>query len=280
MLIDTHAHLNFRKQTEEFDEQINFHPFDDEIPHVLKRAHAQGVDVIIDVGDTLEDSKVSIDLSEKYAELYSAVGIHPHATIRDRYDASMGQLRSLANSSQKIVAIGEIGLDYSRTDYNIDSKHIKNYKVVQKKYFRGQLDCARSLHLPVIIHARDCFQDLQEILKDHAWENLPKVIHCFTATSSVAQSFIELGCMISYTGIITFPKNDELIQTVKQTPLSKIMIETDSPFLAPQLVRGQRNEPAYVAHVAKKIAEIQGISFEEVAQATSKNAQEFFQISV
>lgn len=283
MLVDTHAHLNFRKQTEEFTDHIKFDQFDDEIPQVIERAHAQGVDMIIDVGDTLEDSQVSIDLSSQHKELYSTVGIHPHAAIANRFDVSMDALEAMIRSSGegKIVAIGEIGLDFTRAEYNIDSTYSsaeKNYKLVQEKFFLGQLELARAHGLPVVIHAREAYEEISAIINDPAWKDVRFIIHCFTATSSVVQPFIARECLIGFTGIITYPTAGELRKTVASVPLSHIVVETDSPFLAPQSVRGARNEPAHVRMVAEKIAEIKKVSFEEVARVTTKNASEFFRI--
>ncbi len=281
-LVDTHAHLNFRKRTEEFSDEIKFDQFDDDIPGAIARAHAAGVDLIVDVGDTLEDSQVSVDLASQYEELYSTIGVHPHAAIDSRFESTMDALEALIRSSRKIVAIGEIGLDYTRTEYNSDSAYSSsaaNYKTVQARFFQGQLELARTHSLPVVIHARDAYQDIARIISDSAWRDVRFIIHCFTEPLfSVAQLFLEKGCLIGFTGVVTYPSARGLREVVAATPLSYLVLETDSPFLAPQSVRGSRNEPAHVRLVAEEIARIKGVTLDEVAQVTTGNARGFFGI--
>jgi TatD DNase family protein len=269
MLIDTHAHLNFRKQTEEFDGRIAFDQFDNEIDEVIARANQNDVDKMIIVGDTIEDSQRGIDLVADRHNLWATVGIHPHAIIEDKFDQHMAALEGMILSSTKVVAIGEIGLDYSRTDDNKD---------VQQKFFIAQLELARRHNLPVIIHARDAYQDIFTIISDAAWKDLRTVIHCYTDTVQTIEPFLQHGSYVSFTGIVTFPSAHIVKESARHIPIERMMIETDSPFLAPQAVRGKRNEPAYLKYIAQEIADLKALSYEEVATKTTLNASHFFNL--
>ena len=265
MLIDTHAHLDFAQ----------FHRRHDE---VIQRAHKARVNKIINVGTTLQGSRDSVGLANKYPGIYASVGIHPHDVLSvDR--TSMADILDLAKDD-KVVAIGEIGLDYFGKDFN---------KEAQRKEFIIQIVLAKRLGLPIIIHNRKADEDILEILKVQEYSK--GVIHCFSSSWQVAHKFLDLGFYISFTGSITFgikKQKDQsrgcspsgaILEVIKNTPLDKILIETDCPFLAPEPYRGKTNEPAYVVEVAKKIAEIRNISLEEVARKTTKNAERLFKLS-
>jgi len=248
MLIDTHSHIYYDKYNHDFDD-------------VIDRAANSGVEKIICIGTDLESSIQSLEISNKYKNIYCTIGYHPHESSL----AKKNYLNKLEEISRedKVVAIGEIGLDYY---YNNSDPEI------QKKRFIEQIELANSLNLPVVIHNRDSDDDLYDILKKH----LPKgVIHCFSSNLNYANKIIELGILLSFTGIITF-KNSTLDNVIKEIPLSKIMVETDSPYLTPIPFRGKRNEPSHVKLVAEKIAQIKNISLEEVAAQTTKNALNLF----
>lgn len=265
MLIDTHAHLDFDQ----------FHRRHDE---VITRAKKVGVENIINISTSLQGSRDSINLAENYPEIYASVGIHPYdALTADRN--TMTNLLELAQN-EKVVAVGEIGLDYAKN--NID-------KATQKKAFVVQIGLAKRLDLPIIIHNRDADKDILEILKIQG-DHLRGVIHCFSSGWQEAKKFLDLGYYISFTGSITFKNKQKTDQTrgcnvaggildvIKKVPLNRILIETDSPFLAPEPYRGKVNEPAYVVEVANKIAEVKGFSFEKVADTTTQNAEKLFKL--
>lgn len=265
MLIDTHAHLDFAQ----------FHRKHDE---VIQKAHKVNVDKIINVGTTMQGSRDSVNLANKYPEIYASVGIHPHDVLSvDR--ASMAKILDLAKDN-KVVAIGEIGLDYFGKNFNQEA---------QRREFIIQIGLAKRLGLPIIVHNRDADEDILEILK--VQECNKGVIHCFSSGWQIAQKFLDLGFYISFTGSITFgrKKNQKdqvrgcspvsgILEVVKKTPLDKILVETDSPFLTPEPYRGKTNEPAYVVEIAKKVAEIRNISFSEVEDKTTENAIKLFNL--
>ena len=248
MLIDTHSHIYFDN-------------YKNDINQVIERAYKNNVKRIICVGTDIKSSIESIDISKKFKNVYATIGIHPHDTdkVDDDY---IKKLKSLSHE-EKVVAIGETGLDY----YYNNSKP-KN----QKKCFIEHIKLSKSLDLPVVIHNRDSDKDMIDILNEYT----PKgVVHCFNGSIQLAQKITDLGLFISFTGIITF-KNSHLSDLIKNIDLSNIMIETDSPYLTPIPYRGKRNEPSYVYYVAQKIADIKNISIKEVEEASSTNALRLF----
>lgn len=254
MLIDTHAHLEMRE-------------FSDDRDDVIQRAREAGVEYIVTIGTTVESSRDAVMLADKYDFIYAAVGIHPHE-VKDILHPAYEILRHFAQH-KKVVAYGEVGLDYHyehspRTD--------------QKRKFRDMLREARELGLPVIIHDRDAHEDTLQILSEEWSPELGGVMHCFSGDLEMANKVIEMGLSISVAGPITFPKAESLREVVRQIPIEHLLIETDSPYLAPQAVRGKRNEPAYVRHTAAAIAAIKGLSFDDVARITSFNAMQLFGI--
>jgi TatD DNase family protein len=248
-LIDTHAHLYYDDIQNRFDE-------------VLENAEKNSIEKIITIGVDIKTSEQCIELAEKYPQIYASVGVHPH----DAKEADKHYLNILENfaSHPKVVAIGEMGLDYH---YNHSEPKIQN------RIFNEQIELAKSLMLPLIIHSREANYDMYEVLKIHEYNK--GVLHCFSSDLEFAQKIIELGFYLSFTGIVTF-KNNISVDVVKGIDLSKIMIETDSPYLAPIPFRGKRNEPSYVKLIAEKIAEIKDISIEEVAKITTDNAYKLF----
>jgi TatD DNase family protein len=257
MLIDTHAHLDFRE-------------FDHDRDEVIKRAEKFGVKKIINVGCNLERSQNSIDLAGKHDNIYAAVGVHPHDVGKYEPEVIKRELEKLAKS-KKVVAIGECGLDYYRLESNQGITK-------QKEVFKRELKLAHKLNLPLIIHCRNAFEDLLAIVKNETKKlKIRGVTHCFSGTLRYAREFINLGFLVSFTGSITYARpKSEILPVIREIPLSKIMVETDSPYLAPAPYRGKRNEPSYVKLVAEKIAKIKGLDFIEVAGQTSKNAKNLF----
>ncbi|MFA4911745.1 MAG: TatD family hydrolase [Desulfobacteria bacterium] len=256
MLVDSHAHLDLPE-------------FDDDRDEVIKRAKESGIDYILTIGINSESCSKAITLADSYDFIYASIGIHPH-DAKDVDEDTYAVLKSLANN-KKVLAFGEIGLDFYR---NLSPKGI------QIKRFREQINLANELKLPVIIHNRDAHKETLEILKEEGAKNLGGIIHCFSGDYSMAKSCIDMGFYISIPGTITFPKAVELQDIVKKLPLSKIMIETDCPFLTPVPYRGKRNEPSFVRYVAEKIASLKDTSLEEVAEITSQNFRSLFASSL
>jgi len=250
MFIDTHCHLDDPKYNNDRDE-------------VVRRALSAGVGYIINVGSDLENSRNAVAIAEKYLNVYATVGLHPHdASSLD--DKSFVEFKKLAKSP-KVVAIGEVGLDYYR---NLSPK------AAQENAFKKFLELAKELNLPVIIHSRDADMDTLKILK----QQKPKkgVMHCFSAGKEMLDEVLDMGLYISYTCAVTFKNADNLRQLVKATPIERMMLETDAPYMAPQQHRGERCEPAYVAILAEEISRIKGLSVEDVGRITSLNAYNLF----
>ncbi len=256
-MIDSHCHLEFPDYKEDFTQ-------------VLERTK-QALDFVINVGTTVEASEQVVKLASEYDFIYASVGVHPDETGKITPEM-ISRLTDLA-SMPKVVAIGECGLDYANLGDNPDE-----FKVVQKRILEQQLYIATKNNLPVIFHCRDAYEDLLVVLKNRP-TSIRGVMHCYVGTGEQAKAFLNLGLYISFTGIITFKNaGEELLNVVRSTPLEKILVETDSPFLTPVPYRGKRNEPAYVLEVAKKIAELKNVSIEEVDKITTRNARELFGI--
>jgi TatD DNase family protein len=254
MLIDTHAHLEMRE-------------FNDDREDVIKRAREAGVEYIVTIGTTIESSRDAVLLADKYDFIYAAIGIHPHE-VKDILHPAYDILRHFAQH-KKVVAYGEIGLDYH---------YEHSPRSDQKRKFRDMLREARELDLPVIIHDRDAHEDTLQILSEEWSPELGGVLHCFSGDAAMAKRVIEMGFCISIAGPVTFPKAESLREVVKQIPIEHLLIETDAPYLAPQPVRGKRNEPAFVRHTAEAIAVLKGLSADDVARITSFNAMQLFGI--
>jgi len=276
MLIDTHAHLNFAAFKEDIDE-VAQGIIDDEMK-------------VINVGSQFSTSQRAVELAEKYPNhFYASVGLHPIHLFDVNYDESEINFKARQedfNSEKyeelarnpKVVAIGETGIDYFHMPAGVSIKEFENK---QRWVFLKELQLAKKFRLPVIFHCRGskenpdkAYKDMLKVLKDFGY--FRGVIHCFSADYEIAKQFLNLGFFISFTGIITYPKTKELEKVVKKIPLDRIMVETDAPYLAPQIVRGKRNEPRFVRYVADRVAEIKSLEYEEVEEATTKNAVEFF----
>ena len=253
VFVDTHAHLQWTS-------------FDKDREEVISRARKVGVSHIVNIGFDIDGSRKGIELAEKHKGLYATVGIHHHnATQLDQN--VLNTLRKLCENS-KVVAIGEIGLDYYR---NLSPRE------AQKKAFEAQLFLAEEQGLPVVIHDREAHADILKMLSKFT-RKINGIMHCFSGSRDMAEQSIKSGFYISFAGPVTFPNSRKLQEIAKSTDLNKILLETDSPWLAPQDMRGKRNEPAFLPLIAKKIAELKRISVRELAEATTKNAKKIFQL--
>ncbi len=254
MLVDSHCHLDFNDFCDDFDE-------------MLKNAKENGVCAILNAGTKLDEIPGQLKLSCKYPFIWTAVGVHPHEAEKF-CDITTDDLLKYANE-KNVVAIGECGLDYF---YNHSPKE------VQKKVFEVHIRAAQQSGLPLIIHTRDADEDMIEILDEqYAIEPFNAVVHCFSSSKKLADFAVEKGFYISASGIITFNKSLDLQDIFKTLPLDRLLVETDAPFLAPTPFRGKRNQPAYVYHVAEKLAQIMNVSFDEMAEITTNN---FFKLFV
>jgi len=242
--------------------------FDADRSDVISRARNEGVSTLITIGTDLEDSKRAVALAEEYQFIFAAVGIHPHDVNNvDNVITTYDIIKSLAHHD-KVVAIGETGLDYH---------YLHSPAHVQKEHFRRMINLAGTTDLPLIIHSRDAKEDTLKILKEEWGEKTRGVFHCFSGDIEMAERALELGFYISFSGVVTF-KNSRIIDILKAIPLDRILIETDSPYLTPHPFRGRRNEPAYVRYVAEKVAEIKGISLEEICMQIMNNAVSLFKL--
>ncbi len=257
MIIDTHAHLMFKQ-------------FKGKIPDIISRAKDAGVGKIINVGCDFESSAQAVAMLEMDECLYATLGLHPYDS-EQATEELMAAWEKLCNENKRIVAIGECGLDYFKAKVSKD---------LQKKAFRMQLELARKVSLPVIIHNRDADSDCLDILKEFdGSDGKPRVnavFHCFGSDVNFARMVWYNKYMTSFTGIITYPNAEDLRAVVDEVPMKYFMVETDCPYLAPQKYRGQDNEPSYVTEVVKKIAEIKEIPESEVIRMSTENAHQFF----
>ena len=251
MLTDSHCHLFYDEIFQDID-------------NILIRSKNLGVNRFICVGTNINDSLLSLDISEKFENIYCSAGIHPHDS--QNVDKDYIQQIELMMRSKKMIAIGEIGLDYFR---NISSKKS------QIKVFNELLQLADNINKPVIFHNREADQDIIDILS--SYPNVIGVSHCFSSTLSTAKKLLDLGYYISFSGNLTF-KNSNLPSVAKYLPLDKLLVETDSPYLSPEPFRGKPNEPGRTRYIAEKLAEIHNISFESIAEQTTKNINKLFSI--
>jgi len=253
MFIDSHAH-------------IDGHEFDADREEVIQRAHSAGVSVILNVGTGDPHSGAlerAVELGKAQESIYTAIGTHPHdARLYD--DAAEAKIKNLINN-EHVIAWGEIGLDFHYDNSPRD---------VQVEVFKRQLRAARECDLPVVIHTREAESETIEILRNEY--DGSGVFHCFSGSMDLAQRAIEIGFMISFSGIVTFKKADELRAVAKQVPLDRLLIETDCPYLTPIPYRGKRNEPAYVVEVARCLSMLHEVDIEKLARITTENFNRFF----
>lgn len=256
MLIDSHAHIQGKEYAGEAEA-------------VISRARQAGVETIVAVGGAgdMSSNTEAVALAARFDGVYATVGMHPH----DAKDVGADELQALTAlaASAKVVAIGETGLDY----YYNHSPHD-----VQRRVFSQFIHMARATGLPIVVHERDAAQEAADLLRREGGGELRGVIHCFTGNNDAARAYLDLGFYLSFTGIITFKNADALRDVVRQVPLERMLVETDSPYLTPVPHRGKRNEPAYVRFVAETIAHVKGVPVEEVARATTQNVKQLFRI--
>ncbi len=251
MLIDTHAHLDSPK-------------FDSDREEVIARAQAAGIDTIVNIGFNRETIPTTMELAEKYPFIYAAVGWHPTDAVDMKLEEDLAWIESLC-SHPKVVAIGEIGLDYY---WDTSPKEI------QHTVFREQIRLARKLNKPIVIHNRDAHEDIVKLLREERASEVGGIMHCFSGSWEMAKMCLDMNFYISFGGPVTFKNARVPKEVMEKVPLDKMLIETDAPYLTPHPHRGQRNESAYVRLVAETAAEIKGLKLEDIAKITSDNARD------
>src|SRR5215510_12533807 len=248
MLIDSHCHLDFPD-------------FADELDGIVGRAEAAGIVRIVTISTRVKRHAEVLAIAERFPQVYCSVGTHPHHA-HEELDVGAAELIARAGHP-KVVAIGEAGLDYF---------YDNSPRAAQEQGFRAHIAAARATGLPLVIHSRDADDDMARMLEEETGKGaFPAVLHCFTGGEDLARRAIALGLYISFTGIITFKKSDELRAIAASLPADRFLVETDAPYLAPGPYRGKRNEPAYVVETAKVLADVRGISFDELARQTTAN---------
>ncbi|MCX6743895.1 MAG: TatD family hydrolase [Candidatus Parcubacteria bacterium] len=277
MLIDSHAHITFKE-------------YENDSEDVIKRSLDSGTQ-IINASNNYETSVMAVELAAKHDGIWALVGCHPDDLDLENFN--LEKYRKLAQSSKKVVGIGEVGLDYYRLD-----KDAAEIKLEQKETFIQFIQLAQELNLPLVLHCRGtkndpygAYDEMLEILKDEVLPSLKLrqagrssksevkgVIHCFGGNLEQAKQFLDLGFYVGFTGIVTFKNAKEIQAIVKEVPIDRILVETDAPFLAPEPYRGKRNEPSYIKYVAQKIAELKGLSFVEVEKDTYDNTCKLFKL--
>lgn len=253
MIFDSHAHYDSSQ-------------FDSDRDALLRSMEEKGVGRVITVGATLKSCRDVVELAQTYPHVYAAVGLHPDE-VGDLNEETFAFVKEQCQRD-KVVAVGEIGLDY----YWDKESH-----ETQKKWFIRQLDLARELQLPVMIHSREAAADTMELMKEHA-NGLPGVIHCFSYSPEQAREYVKMGFYIGVGGVVTFKNGKKLKEVVAEIPLERILLETDAPYLAPVPHRGERNSSLYLSYVVEEIATIKGVTPEEVIAVTEQNAKELFGI--
>jgi len=253
-LFDSHAHYDDAR-------------FDEDRYEALQRAYDNGIKYIVDAASDVESARKIISLTQKFGFVYAAVGIHPH-NVADTNDSTFSILFDLA-SNHKVVAIGEIGLDY----YYDNSP-----RELQRHWFSKQINLAKELNLPIIVHNRESHEDSLKIVKSEGAREVGGVFHCYSGSVEMARELLDNNFYVSVGGTVTFKNAKKIIDVVKYVPLDRLLIETDCPYLTPEPYRGRRNESIYVRLVAEKVAEIKGIYIEDVARSTLENAKRLFRI--
>lgn len=255
MFFDSHCHLT--------DDRYN-----DDLNDVIERAHSSGVQYIVNPGADLASSEKAVSLAEANARIYASVGVHPH-DAKDMDDSVLQMIAHLAKKS-KVVAIGEVGLDFH---YDFSPRDI------QRHWFVQQIRLAKTMNLPLIVHDREANQEVYDTLVAEKAFETGVLMHCYSGSAQLAHQYIRRGAKLSIAGPITFANARKTVEVVKEVSLEHLMIETDGPYLTPIPFRGRRNEPAHVRYVAEKIAEIKALTIEEVAEQTCRNAMAFFGIT-
>ncbi|MBQ8559645.1 MAG: TatD family hydrolase [Tyzzerella sp.] len=253
MIFDSHAHYDSGQ-------------FDEDRDEILNSMQENGVGTIVNSAADWDSVTEVVELAEKYPFVYAAVGLHPDE-VGDLDEERFAYLKAQCQK-EKVVAVGEIGLDYYWDNESHD---------VQKKWFIRQLELARELDLPVIIHSRDAAEDTLKIMKEHG-QGLRGVIHCFSYSKELAREYVKMGFYIGVGGVVTFKNGKKLKEIVEEIPLERILLETDCPYLAPVPFRGKRNSSLYIPYIAEEIANLKGVTYEEVVAQTELNAKKLFGI--
>lgn len=268
-LVDTHCHINMMvKKT--FDillttEEIHA------AQTIMQQAQSQQVTMIINVGTSFVESQNCVSLAQAYKDMYASIGIHPN-DLKKNYLDEIKAFEALLKQKEKnkIIAIGEIGFD----------KHYSNYNIKQQKdAFRAQVELALTYQLPIIIHSRQAPDETIRGLEEFEHDNVHGIVHCFSEDLSFAHEVISRNFLIGIGGTLTYPANDTLREVCQEVSLEKIVLETDAPFLPPQIIRGQQNSPKYISHIAQYLANLRGITLEQIAQQTTKNVKQLFQLN-
>lgn len=254
MIFETHAH---------YDDEC----FDEDRDILIEKLFQKNICNIINVGASIESTKTTIALAKKYENMYAAAGVHP-SDIAGLNEETLAWLKE-QTKDPKVIAVGEIGLDY----YWDKEEEVQK---AQRYWFAQQMGLARESQLPVIIHSRDAAEDTMRVMKEVHAEEIPGVIHCYSYSPEMAKEFIKMGYYIGVGGVVTFKNAKKLKETVMQIPLERILLETDSPYMAPEPHRGSRNDSGNLVYVAEKIAELRGITAKEVENATLTNARKLF----
>ena len=253
MLFDTHAHMDDRA-------------FDDDRAELLAGLPDQGLALVMNPGCSLESSKNAVRLAREYAYIYAAVGSHPDAADEVN-QAVLDEYRELCKLNPKVKAIGEIGLDYHYEDIP---------REIQMTAFRAQMELARELDLPVIVHERDAHEDGMAVVRD--FPEVTGVFHCYSGSAEMARQLVDKGWYIGFTGVLTFKNARKAIEVASSIPLDRIVLETDCPYMAPEPFRGRRNDPGKIYRMAEKLAEIRGLSVEEIQAITVENGRRLYRI--
>ncbi len=255
-LIETHCHLDMDV-------------YENDLREILKRAQASKIKHIITIGIDEESSQKAVKLARKHQMIRASVGIHPH-DVDNIAPSTLGNLKKLATDNKDlVVAYGEIGLDYAKQYSSVEN---------QKKYFQLQLDLAKELQLPLIIHDREAHEDILTLLRHCGPFNHGGVMHCFSGDQGFAEQVLDLGFYISIPGIVTFKNARDLQKVASSIPADRLLLETDGPFLAPVPKRGKRNEPSYLLYIANQVAKLRNTTLEQLAEQTSNNARKLFKL--
>ncbi len=254
MIFETHAHYDDRQ-------------FDGDREELLCAVHESGVHPIVNVGASIDSTKTTLELAEKYDYIYAAVGVHPD-DVEQLNEDTFAWLRE-QTAHEKTVAVGEIGLDYH---WHEEPEH----RALQRYWFGRQMELARETGLPIIVHSREAAEDTMQVMKEHRAEELTGIIHCYSYSKELALAFVKMGYYIGIGGVVTFKNARKLVETAQAVPLERIVLETDCPYMAPEPHRGKRNDSRNIAYVIDKIAAIKGVSAQEVERVTEDNAYRLF----
>lgn len=254
MIFETHAHYD--------DDQ-----FDEDRVELLNSLYENGIEKVVNIGVDVDNSKRIIELATEYDFMYVAVGVHPNE-VGKLTDSDIEELKTLT-SNDKVVAIGEIGLDYYYPEPPKD---------IQKRWFEAQIELAKDVHLPMVIHSREAAKDTVDIMKATHAKEAGGVVHCYSYTKEFAREFLDMDFYFGVGGVVTFKNAKKLKEAVEYIPMDKILLETDSPYLAPDPYRGKRNSSLYIPYIAQAIADIKHISVEEVIDITCENAKKMYKV--